>query len=145
MDFIINIFNQKLAEFEGNIANRIHIKRMSSSEMMTFLHRCITGQKHEMPVPNPPCYLNHYLGAHEFIAGHEPMVDDNYVGVITLTQFPYDNYSGILNVLSKLPFEYRFSTRFRFYDPFDALNIISEYQGKYLGMKYSAAKSSWGH
>jgi len=144
LDFIINVFNQKLAEFEGHIASRIHIKRMSSSEVMTFLHRCITGQKHEVPVPNPPCYLNHYLGAHEFIAGLEPMVDDLYVGVITLTQFPYDNMSGVLNELSKLPFEYRFSTRFRFYDPFDALNIISEYQGKYMGMKYSAAQTIMG-
>ena len=72
------------------------------------------------------------------------MVDDLYVGVITLTQFPFDNMSGVLNDLSKLPFEYRFSTRFRFYDPFDALNIISEYQGKYMGMKYSAAQTIMG-
>ena len=144
MGFIINIFNQKLSEFEGSIANRVHIKRMTSSDMMTFLHRCITGQKYDMPVPQIPCYLNHYLGAHEFIAGYEPMVDENYVGLVTMTQFPYENYSGILGILATLPFEYRFSTRFRFYDPVDALNIINEYQGKYLGMKYSAGQMVMG-
>ena len=125
----IDVFNQKLGEFQGNISNKIRIKRMSSAEMMTFLHRCICGGKSEIPVPQPPCYLNHYLGAHEFIGGHEPMIDDNYIGVITLTQFPYESYSGILNVLSTLPFEYRFSSRFLFYDPIDALGIVDEYQG----------------
>jgi len=144
LDFTINFFNQKLAEFQGNVSNKIHIKRMNSAQMMTFLHRCITGKKSEVPVPNPPCYLNHYLGAHEFIGGHEPMVDDHYIGVITLTQFPHESYSGILNVLSTLPFEYRFSSRFLFYDPIDALGIVDEYQGKYLGMKYSIGQMIMG-
>ncbi len=144
INFVINIFNQKLAEFEGSIGNRIHIRRMASLEMMTFLHRCISGQKHEMPIPEIPCYLNHYLGAHEFVAGHELMVDDNHVGVITLTQFQYDNFTGILSFLSTLPFEYRFSARFRFYDPIDALSIVNEYQGKYLGMKYSVGQMIMG-
>ena len=144
LDFIIGIFNQKLAEFQGNIANKIRIKRMSSAEMMTFLNRCICGEKHQVPVPQPPCYLNHYLGAHEFIGGHELMIDDHYIGVITLTQFPYESYSGILNILSTLPFEYRFSSRFLFYDPIDALGIVSEYQGKYIGMKYSIGQMVMG-
>jgi type IV secretion system protein VirB4 len=144
LEFNIEIFNQKLDEFQGNMANKIHIRRMSSSQMMTFLNRCIYGGKAEIPVPQPPCYLNHYLGAHEFVAGHEPMIDDRYIGVITLTQFPYESYCGILNVLSTLPFEYRFSSRFLFYDPIDALGIIEEYQGKYLGMKYSIGQMIMG-
>jgi type IV secretion/conjugal transfer VirB4 family ATPase len=141
---IIDIFNQKLGEFQGHIVNKIRIKRMSSAEMMTFLNRCIIAGKSEVPVPQPACYLNHYLGAHEFIAGHEPMIDDYRIGVITLTQFPFENYSGILNVLNSLPFEYRFSSRFLFYDPVDALGIIDEYQGKYLGMKYSIGQMVMG-
>lgn len=144
LEFVINVFNQKLGEFQGNISTKIHIKRMSSAEMMTFLNRCISGAKTEIPVPQPPCYLNHYLGAHEFVGGHEPMVADNYIAVLTLTQFPYESYSGILNILSTLPFEYRFSSRFLFYDPIDALGIVDEYQGKYLGMKYSAGQMIMG-
>ncbi len=144
LEFAINVFNQKLDEFQGNIANKIRIKRMSSAEMMTFLNRCICGGKTEIPVPQPPCYLNHYLGAHEFTGGHEPMIDDNHIGVITLTQFPSESYSGILSILSTLPMEYRFSSRFLFYDPVDALGIINEYQGKYLGMKYSMGQMVMG-
>ena len=141
---VLGFFNQKLDEFQGNISNKIHIKRMSSSEMMTFLNRCICGVKMEIPVPEPPCYLNHYLGAHEFMGGHEPMVDDHFIGVITLTQFPNESFSGILNILSNIPFELRFSTRFIFYDPIDALGVIDEYQGKYLGMKYSIGQMIMG-
>lgn len=144
LDFTIQAFNQKLAEFQGNMANKIRIKRMSSAEMMTFLNRCICGEKYQVPVPQPPCYLNHYLGAHEFVAGHELKIDDHCVGVITLTQFPYESYSGILNILSTLPFEYRFSSRFLFYDPIDALGIVNEYQGKYMGMKYSIGQMVMG-
>ncbi|MDE2028705.1 MAG: hypothetical protein KGJ11_09210, partial [Candidatus Omnitrophica bacterium] len=43
-----------------------------------------------------------------------------------------------------LPFEYRFSSRFLFYDPVDALEVINEYQGKYLGMKYSIGQMVMG-
>jgi type IV secretion/conjugal transfer VirB4 family ATPase len=144
LEFNITVFNQKLGEFQGSISNKIRIKRMSSAEMMTFLHRCICGNKSEMPLPQPPCYLNHFLGAHEFLGGHEPKVDDDYIGVITLTQFPLETYSGILNILSTLAFEYRFSSRFIFYDPVDALGIVEEYQGKYLAMKYSAGQMILG-
>jgi type IV secretion system protein TrbE len=144
LKFIIEIFNRKLLEFEGNVSNKIHIKRMSSGEMMTFLNRCITGGPEQLPVPNPPVYLNHYLGAHEFVGGHEPMVDDRHVGVVTLTQFPYESYAGILNVLNNLPFEYRFSSRFLFYDPIDALGVVNEYQGKYVNMKHSIGQIIMG-
>jgi type IV secretion system protein VirB4 len=144
LNFNIETFNQKLGEFQGHISNKLHIKRMSSADMMTFLSRCICGGKTEIPVPQPSCYLNHYLGAHEFIGGHEPMIDDNHIGIITLVQFPNDSYSGILNILSTLPFEYRFSSRFLFYDPIDALGIVDEYQGKYLGMKYSIGQMVMG-
>ncbi len=140
----IDLFNQKLGEFQGNTSNKIRIKRMSSAEMMTFLHRCICASRLELPVPQPACYLNHYLGSHELIAGHEPVIDDQHIGVVTLTQFPQESFSGILNVLSGLAFEYRFSSRFLFYDPVDALGIINEYQGKYLGMKYSMGQMILG-
>jgi len=140
----LELFNQKLGEFQGNVSNQIRMKRMSSSEMMTFLNRCICMAKVEVPVPQPPCYLNHYLGAHEFIAGQQPMIDDQHIGVVTLVQFPYESYAGILNVLSTLPFEYRFSSRFLFYDPVDALSTVEEYQGKYLGMKYSIGQMILG-
>lgn len=142
--FIVDVFNKKLAEFQGNIANKIHIRRMNSGEMMTFLNRCITGGPEQVPVPYPPTYLNHYLGAHEFVGGHEPVIGDRYVGTITLTQFPFESYSGILNVLSSLAFEYRFSSRFLFYDPIDALAIINEYEGKYTNMKYSLGQMLMG-
>jgi len=72
LEFLAGVFNQKLSEFQGNISNKIRIKRMSSAQMMTFLNRCICGGKIQVPVPSTPCYLNHYLGAHEFVGGHEP-------------------------------------------------------------------------
>ncbi|MBF0511412.1 MAG: hypothetical protein HQL13_03690 [Candidatus Omnitrophica bacterium] len=144
LEWVIEFFNQKLSEFQGNVSHQIRIKRMSSSEMMTFLNRCISNSKNQVPVPNPPCYINHVLGAHELIAGHEPVLDDHYIGVVTLSMFPYESFSGILKVLFTLPFEYRFSSRFICYDPVDALNIVDEYQGKYLGMKYSIGQMIMG-
>jgi len=135
--FIIDVFNKKLKEFQGNIANKIHIKRMSSGEMMTFLNTCITGGSEKVPVPTPPVYLNHYLGAQEFVAGHEPVVGDRYIGTVTLTQFPFDSYAGILNILSNLSFEYRFSTRFLFYDPIDAIAVVKGYEANYANVKFS--------
>ena len=64
LDFIVEVFNQKLNEFQGNISNKLRIKRMNSAEMMTFLNRCIAGVKTETPLPQPACYLNHWNTGH---------------------------------------------------------------------------------
>jgi len=137
LELMINGFNKKLKEFEGYVSNKINVNRMTSAEMMVFLNCCITGENYQVPVPEVPVFLNHYLGCQELTGGMAPVVNDKHIKFITLVQFPYQNYSGILNILSQLPFEYRFTSRFLFLDPVDAQSVLSAFENKYAGMKYS--------
>lgn len=120
LDSIIDSFIKDINEFESDFSSRVLIKRMDSSEMMMFLHNCITSKRTNFPVPEVPVYISNYLGAYDFIGGTAPVIDDCYINVVGLINFPNESYSGMLNVLSRLPFEYRFSSRFILMDMVDA-------------------------
>ena len=133
----VGTFNAGLNEFADFFSNKLDLHRMSSSEMMTFLHKCLCGETYPIPLPECPIFINHYIGAHEFVGGHAPRIDDRSIGLITLSGFPVSDCSGIMNILSGLPFEYRYSSRFLFLDPTDAQNILKEYENKHAANKYS--------
>lgn len=117
---IIDYFQRAIADIESGLSDRLSIKGLSSKEMLTYLQTCILGRSLSMNVPNPPAYLNHILGAYDFIGGTQPRIDSNYIGVVAMIDFPHESYSGILNILNRLPFKYRFSSRFIIMDPLDA-------------------------
>ncbi|MFH0754236.1 MAG: hypothetical protein V2A70_06700 [Candidatus Omnitrophota bacterium] len=137
LEHLVHTFNVKLGEFAESFSNKLELHRMNSAEMMTFLHRCVSGEPDLIPVPECPIFLNHYIGAHEFIAGHAPRVDEKYIGILTFTGFPANDFSGAMNILSGLPFEYRYSSRFLFLDPLDVQNMLKEYENKHAANKYS--------
>ncbi len=140
LDHQLQTFNVKLSEFADCFSNKLDLRRMNSSEMMTFLHRCVSGQADPIPVPECPIFINHYLGAHEFVGGHEPRIDGKAIGILTLTGFPVSDFSGVMNIICALPFEYRFSSRFLFLDPLDVQNMLKEYENKHAANKYSIAQ-----
>jgi len=154
VDDMIDYFQRALIDVESGLADRLSIRSLSSSEMLTYLHSCILGRSASMHMPNPPAYLNHLLGAYDFIGGTKPRIDGKYIGVVAIIEFPHESYSGILNILNRLPFKYRFSSRFIIMDPidaekelkkvrthlhnkqFDLITIVSELMSPGSGSKY---------
>ena len=151
---IIDYFQRAMADIEAGLGARLSIKRLSSKEILTYLQSCILGRSGTMAIPNPPAYLNHLLGAYDFVGGTKPRIDGNHIGVVAIIEFPHESYSGILNVLNRLPFKYRFSSRFIIMDPvdaekelkkvrthlhnkqFDLITIVSELMSPGSGSKY---------
>jgi type IV secretion system protein VirB4 len=55
------------------------------------------------------------LGGQDLWGGVIPRIGRNFIQVVALEGFPLESYPGMLNTLSELPVEYRWSTRFIFW------------------------------
>jgi len=153
-DDIIDYFQRAIADVEAGLGDRLSIRQLTSKELLTYLQSCILGRPGTMPIPSPPAFLNHLLGAYDFIGGTKPRIDGKHIGVVAMIEFPHESYSGILNILNRLPFQYRFSSRFIIMDPidaekelkkvrthlhnkqFDLISIVSELMSPGSGSKY---------
>ncbi len=100
-------------------------------ELLEHLNFCITGKQHPIRLPSQMMYLDSIIGGHDFFSAITPKVDDTFVQAINIEGFPNDSYPGILNILSDMPCEYRWNTRFIFIDEFESIAIMDKYRKKW--------------
>lgn len=131
MDSPLEYFKRTLNEIEDGLSARLSIRRMNTDEVLRFLQSCITGRNIPFNFPKPPAYLNHILGAYDFVGGTKPCIDGQHIGIVATIGFPLDSFSGMLDVLNTLPFRYRFSNRFIVMDQIDAEKEIKKIRTKY--------------
>lgn len=116
-----------VADVVGSFSAGLQLRQMDSDELLTYLHSSLTGLTHQVKMPRVPMYLDAVLGSKDFYTGLAPRIGDKHIRVVTLFGFPGDTTPGILDRLNRLPFEYRWSTRFIPLDPRDAekrLNVF---------------------
>jgi hypothetical protein len=84
-----------------------------------------------------PMYLDSVLGQHDFVTGFEPRIDDKTTICIAVTGFPGTSFPGILDFLSRLPVEYRWSNRFIFMPVREADKALGKYRSKWAQKRLS--------
>lgn len=109
----INTFTAR----SGEILDLIHdlvpdFRPMNDSEILTYLHDCISSRHHPVAVPETPMYLDVLLADDPVTGGIHPMVGDYHVRVISVTGFPGKSVPGLLDSLNRLAIPYRWYTRF---------------------------------
>jgi type IV secretion system protein VirB4 len=83
-------------------------------EQLSFIHECITGIKQQIRLPSSevPTGVDYILGSYPFYPGVKPRINDMHIRVIAIESPPdAGTYFGILDVLNKLPIQYRWTTR----------------------------------
>jgi len=100
-------------------------------ELLEHLNYCISGKNHPIRLPSQLMYLDSIIGGHDFFSAITPKIDDTFVQAINIEGFPNDSYPGILNILSDMPCEYRWNTRFIFLDEFESVAIMDKYRKKW--------------
>lgn len=113
----------KKLDSEGN--------EVTYDELLEHLNFSITGKQHPIQLPSQMMYLDSIIGGHDFFSAITPKIDDTFVQAINIEGFPNDSYPGILNILSDMPCEYRWNTRFIFMDEFEAVTIMDKYRKKW--------------
>lgn len=116
------IDNSFLAKISGrNKVLKIH-------EGLSFLHNCVTGSPAFLSTPSFPCFIDSIIGNQDFQPGFPPVMGQQYVGIIALEGLPNESTQGMLDQLATLPFVYRFSTRFVYFDNMQSNLLLSKYR-----------------
>lgn len=134
-------FKQALREIEDRLSGVVKIRRLADgvaadgdrvSELLGFLQSCVTLQpRGPYRLPTVPMYLDALLGHRSFVTGFEPKVGATTVIPVSVVGFPAQSFPGILDFLSRLPVEYRWSNRFIYLSERQADKILNGYRSKW--------------
>lgn len=103
----------------GNAGSRFRVARYD--ELFQFIRFCVTGANHPVRLPDIPMYLDRLVTA-ELQHGLTPMVENRFRGVVAIDGLPAESWPGILNTLDRMPLTCRWSSRFGFLDPEEAVS-----------------------
>lgn len=112
---------------------------LSDSEMLTYLHACVSTRRHTVRVPEAPAYLDALLVDQPLVGGLEPRLGDAHLQVLTINGFPSQTTPGILDDLNRLAFPYRWTTRAILLDKLDAGKLLSRIRRQWFAKRKSIA------
>ena len=142
-------FGQQIRALESRLSTLMQIRRLVDvvdaragivdSPLLAHLEQCVslTPQRRAFRMAEVPMYLDCVLGQHDFATGFVPRVGRRNVACIGLTGLPPDSFPGILDVLSRLPVSYRWSSRFIYLDPGQAEKTLNKYRSKWAQKRKS--------
>ncbi len=141
-------FKDALNEIEGRLESVVRVRRLVDSvddidasvdsELLAHLQACVELQARSgFCLGEVPMYLDAVLGRQDFTTGFEPAVGDRHLLAIAMADFPARSFPGILDFLSRLPVEYRWSNRFIYLDPRQADKVLNSYRSKWAQKRKS--------
>lgn len=140
---LIETFKQSCRNFESRMSAAIHLERLGSEILINENHKvtqdnflrhiqyCVTGINHPVNLPKNPIYLDALIGGQELIPGITPKIGRKFIQCVAIEGFPMESYPGILTLLTQLPVEYRWNSRFIFMDPHEAVAHFTKFRKKW--------------
>lgn len=132
-------FNRKLRDVQSRLESYISIRRLSAyklngddgslhwyCELLQKINLMVTGIDRPVRLPFTPIGIDSLIGANELWTGLSPKLNKQYIAAISIDNFPDSSTPNILNHLDKLGFAYRWSTRYSFFDIFDAEKALEK-------------------
>ncbi|MFZ3467100.1 conjugal transfer protein TrbE [Vibrio harveyi] len=133
-------FKDKVTDIEGRLSMVFSsIKRLAAYEkdgqwyddFLSYLRFALTGKWQPIAAPYTPLPLDSFLGACELNVGYNPRLEGQYLSCISIDGFPNHGFPNILHHLNLLNFEYRWNTRFIFFDNVEANNLLDAERKKW--------------
>lgn len=141
---LIDAFKRDCRTIESRLSAAVKLSRLRGHKMvqedgttvthddfLRWLQFCATGLNHPVQLPNNPMYIDMLVGGQELWGGVVPKIGRNFVQVVSIDGFPLDSQPGILTALGEQPCEYRWSSRFIFMDPHEAVSHLEKFRKKW--------------
>lgn len=137
LEVALDTFHNAANAFQDLAISALTLKRLTSSEaengaiysdLLSFLHECITGEHRRVALPHTPAYLDCLIGGVDFVAGVAPRIDSQHLAVLALDGIPAQSWPCMMGVLDLVPFPLRYSTRFICLDKQEAQKEIDRYR-----------------
>ncbi|HFS5637786.1 TPA: conjugal transfer protein TrbE [Legionella pneumophila] len=140
---LIETFKQSCRNFESRMSAALHLERLGSGilinenqkitqdNFLRHIQYCVTGLNHPVNLPKNPIYLDALIGGQELTPGITPKIGRKFIQCVAIEGFPMESYPGILTLLTQLPVEYRWNSRFIFMDPHEAVAHFTKFRKKW--------------
>ena len=112
---------------------------LDDAETLTYLHSCVSTNRHRVRVPETPIYLDALLADQPLTGGLEPRLGHSDLRILTIVGFPTATTPGILDELNRLAFPYRWSTRAILLDKTDATKLLTKIRRQWFAKRKSIA------
>ncbi|RWC42204.1 MAG: conjugal transfer protein TrbE [Mesorhizobium sp.] len=112
---------------------------LDDAETLTYLHGCVSTNRHRVRVPETPMYLDAMLADQPLTGGLEPRLGASHLRILTVTGFPTATTPGLLDDLNRLAFPYRWSTRAILLDKTDAIRLLTKIRRQWFAKRKSVA------
>jgi len=113
------------------------VRPLNSEETLTYLHGCVSPNRHRVAVPETPMYLDALLVDTPLTGGLEPQLGAAYLRTVTVLGFPNMSRPGILDALNATDFAYRWTTRFIALDRTDATKTLTRLRRQWFNKRKS--------
>jgi len=133
---VLEIFGKAIADMEDALSARLAMQRLDSAALLTYLHTCITGQRHPIRVPRIPMYLDAVLASQDLEGGFQPRIGEHHLRVLGVTSLPTESVPDMLSFLNRMPVELRWSSRFIFLDPVHAERALKVYRRNWFQKRH---------
>ncbi|KAB1512015.1 conjugal transfer protein TrbE [Photobacterium damselae] len=134
-------FNSAVDTLATRLESACHIERLRAyfddtcqvwcDSFLSYLSYTVTGNWHPIALPPCPMALDSFIGSVDFLPGFTPRVDKEFISVITIDGFPSVAHPQYLAALDDLSIPYRWSTRFIFFDDFEAQKLLKTERKKW--------------
>jgi len=121
----------RMQRLKGQVSITEEGRKVTHDDFLRWLQFCVTGLDHPIALPDNPIYIDALVGGQEIWAGVAPRIGRRFVQVVAIEGFPMESYPGILASLAELPSAYRWSNRFIFMDPHEALRQMEKFRKKW--------------
>jgi type IV secretion/conjugal transfer VirB4 family ATPase len=141
---LIDYFKRECASIESRMSAAVKLTRLhghkqvaedgstvTHDDFLRWLQFCVTGLNHPVLLPSNPMYLDALIGGQELRAGVVPKVGRKFIQVVAIEGFPLESTPGILTALAEQTCEYRWSSRFIFMDPHEAVAHLEKFRKKW--------------
>ena len=110
---------------------------LGDGDTLTYLHSCISTQRHRVRVPETPMHLDAILVDEDLVGGLEPRLGSAHLRTLTVMGFPSQTWPGVLDELNRLAFPYRWSTRAICLDKTDATKVLGRIRRQWFAKRKS--------
>ncbi|KDA04201.1 conjugal transfer protein TrbE [Hyphomonas oceanitis] len=134
----IAYFETETSRARGLMADMMPEARfLDDGETLTYLHACISVNRHGLAAPDVPMCLDALLADTPLTGGLVPRLGEETLKVVTINGFPATGEPGLLSELDQLGFAYRWVTRFLPLDRADAEKTLNTYVRNWFAKRRS--------
>lgn len=134
----IRKFNMTIDKVASIVNVYMHIKRLNSNELATYLHSTVSLNWHKVNLPSEyAIFLDKILTSEDLTNTMPLKLGDNYIPIIAVHSFPGETIPAMFDILNRADCELRWSTRFSCYSQKEALKYIDEIEKSFWGNRKS--------